>query len=127
MAVDSTQSENTPSLALALESELFPVFTFFMPGFLGRPIIYLCAGASSEIVVALLDHMHLGSAALEHAHMCTHVRAHTHTHTHTHTLTFLLLISRTSFEILAYFCFLCGTSKHIDFKTSSRNFDGNCI
>ena len=41
VAIDSTQSVNTPSLVLALESELFPVFTFFMPGFLGRPIIYL--------------------------------------------------------------------------------------
>ena len=69
--------------------------------------------------MALLDHMLLGSAALVHAHTCVH----THSHTHTHTLTFLLLISRKSFEILAYFCFLRGTSKLIDFKRSSWNFD----
>ena len=65
--------------------------------------------------MALLDHMLLGSAAFVCAHTCTH--------THTHTFTFLLLISRKSFEILAYFCFLRGTSKHIDFKRSSWNFD----
>ena len=69
--------------------------------------------------MALLDHA-LGFGSLS---VCSHM----HAHVHTHTLIFLLLISRTSFEILAYFCFLCGTSKHIDFKTSSWNFDWNCV